>query len=57
MQVSTSNAMGTADGSHGRGSDFPSQGLSFKHLEVNQDRLMRAIHESCEYGKAHPWGQ
>ena len=25
-------------------------------LKINSSRLMNSLHESCEYGKAHPYG-
>ena len=26
-------------------------------LRVNGSRMMDTIHATCEYGKAHPWGE
>jgi len=29
----------------------------FSSLTVNQNRLMRCIHEGCEFGQAHRYGR
>lgn len=35
----------------------PSIKQSFQSLRVNGSRLMDSIHSTCEFGKAHPYGE
>ena len=47
-------SMGFVNGNHSQ--RFIKMKHDFAALKVNQDRLMKAIHDGCEYGQAHRYG-
>jgi hypothetical protein len=49
--------MNSLNGDPGQPTDLKNLNRTFSSLRINQDRLMRCIHQGCEFGQAHRYGR
>lgn len=55
--VTTNSVHTTSSSVKLTGSDHNTSGQTMAQLRVNGSRMMDSIHATCEFGKAHPWGE